>query len=114
VARNGDGIYTRKDRPGYWITYQDADGRRCRRKVEAANRTKAGDLRSGYVSREETAKAHGVRPPGPEMFADVAVEYLAYQRPRISAANFCRESGIVEDHLNPSLLASCEQFAGQL
>ena len=51
MARNGDGIYTRKDRPGYWISYKDSDGRRRRRKVEAPNRTKAADLRSGYVSR---------------------------------------------------------------
>jgi integrase len=107
VPRNGDGIYVRKDRPGYWISYQDADGRRRRRKVEAPNQTRAGKLRSGYVSREETAKAHGVRPPGPELFADVAKEYLAHQKPRISAANFRRESGIIEDHLKPF-------FAGEL
>ncbi len=107
MARNGDGIYTRKDRPGYWISYQDADGHRRRRKVEAPNKTKAGDLRSGYVSREETAKAHGVRPPGPEMFGDVAQEYLNHQKPRISPANYRRECGIVEDHLKPF-------FAGEL
>ena len=63
MARDGDGIYTRKDRPGYWISYKDADGRRRRRKVEATNRTKAGDLRSGYVSREETARPTACVPP---------------------------------------------------
>ena len=107
MARNGDGIYTRKDRPGYWISYKDADGRRRRIKVEAANKTIAGDLRSGRVSREEIAKAHGVRPPGPEVFADVAREYLAHQKPRISSANYRREAGIIEDHLKPF-------FAGEL
>jgi integrase len=101
VPRNGDGIYTRRDRPGYWISYKDADGRRRRRKVEAPNKTKAGDLRSGYVSREETAKAHGVRPAGPETFTEVAQDYLTHQRQRICAANYERERGIVEDHLNP-------------
>jgi integrase len=101
VARDGDGIYTRKDRPGYWISYKDADGRRRRRKVEATNRTKAGDLRSGYVSREETARAHGVRPAGPETFAEVAQDYLTHQRQRVSMANYERERGIVEDHLKP-------------
>src|SRR6059058_4934738 len=107
MARDGDGIYTRKDRPGYWISYKDADGRRRRRKVEAPNKTKAGDLRTGYVSREQIAKAHGVRPPGPESFDGVALEYLAHQKPRISAANYRRESGIVEQHLKPF-------FAGEL
>jgi integrase len=101
MPRDGDGIYVRKDRPGYWISYKDADGRRRRRKVTAPNKTKAGDLRSGYVSREETAKAHGVRPPGPEMFVDVTNEYLMHQKPRISTANYRRECGIIEDHLKP-------------
>jgi hypothetical protein len=44
MPRNGDGIYTRSDRPGYWISYKDADGRRRRRKVEAPNRTKAATV----------------------------------------------------------------------
>jgi integrase len=101
MPRNGDGIYTRKDRPGYWISYKDADGRRRRRKVEAPNKTKAGDLRSGYVSREEIAKAHGVRPAGPETFTKVAQDYLTHQRPRLCAANYKRECGIIEDHLKP-------------
>lgn len=107
MARDGDGIYTRNDRPGYWISYKDADGRRRRRKVQAPNRTKANDLRSGYVSREETAKAHGVRPAGPETFASVAVQYLAHQKARTGAANYKRECGIVEDHLE-------RFFAGEL
>lgn len=107
MPRNGDGIYTRKDRIGYWISYKDADGRRRRRKVVAPNRTEANDRRSGYVSREAIAKAHGVRPPGPELFAEVAKEFLAYQKVRISAANYQRELGIVENHLNP-------YFAGEL
>jgi integrase len=107
MARNGDGIFTRKDRPGYWISYQDSDGRRRRRKVEAPNKTKAGELRSGYVSREETAKAHGIRPAGPETFASVAQQYLSHQKARTGAANYQRECGIVEDHLKPF-------FAGEL
>ena len=107
MPRNGDGIYTRRDRPGFWISYQDSDGRRRRRKVEAANRTKAGDLRSGYVSREEIARAHGVKPPSFETFAEVADQYLSFQKARISEDNYERERGIVEDHLRPF-------FAGEL
>ena len=107
MPRNGDGIFQRKDRPGYWISYQDSDGRRRRRKVEAPNKTQASTLRSGYVSREETAKAHGVRPAGPETFVSVATQYLAHQKARTGAANYRREVGIIEDHLK-------KFFAGQL
>src|SRR5947207_11065784 len=101
VARDGDGIYTHKDRPGYWISYKDAAGRRRRRKVEAPNRTEARNLRSDHVSREETAKAHGIRPAGLETFANGAQDYLAHQKPRISTANYRRECSIIEDHLKP-------------
>jgi hypothetical protein len=107
MPRNGDGIYTRSDWPGYWISYKDADGRRRQRKVEAPNRTKAPDLRSGYVSREETAKAHGVRPAGPDSFANVATQYLAQQKARTGAANYRREHDILHGHLIPF-------FAGEI
>lgn len=107
MARDGDGIYTRKDRDGYFLSYNDSDGRRRRRKVDASNRSQAGDLRAGFVSREQIAKAHGVRPAGPEIFADVADLYLAHQKTRTSAANYKREFGIVQDHLKPF-------FAGEL
>jgi len=46
-------------------------------------------------------------PAGPETFEAVAQKYLAHQKPRISAANYKRERGIVEDHLKPF-------FAGEL
>lgn len=107
MPRDGDGIYTRRNRPGYYISYKDADGRRRRRKVKAPNRNEAGNLRSGYVSREEQMRAHGVRPAGLETFAEIAKTYLAHQKPRISTANYERERGIVEDHLSPF-------FAGEL
>ncbi len=37
MARNGDGVFVRKDRPGYCISFKDADGRRRKRKVDAPN-----------------------------------------------------------------------------
>jgi hypothetical protein len=117
MARNGDGIFTRKDRPGYWISYQDADGRRRRRKVEAPNKTKASELRSGFVHTEEVAKAHGVRPAGPETFFDVSVEYLSYQKGRIgkyiSQETYLREKGIMEKHLRPFFDGELRGFGGQ-
>jgi integrase len=107
MARDGDGIYTRSDRPGYYVSYKDADGRRRRRKVNAANRTEANSLRSGFVSREAVAEAHGVRPPSGETFAEVAKLYLAHQRTYIGKENYAREAEIVENHLKPF-------FAGEL
>lgn len=107
MPRNGDGVFVRKDRPGYYISFKDADGRRRKRKVEAPNNELAKLARSAEQIRAEQSRALGFTPPGNERFADVASQYLAHQKVRISPANFERERGIVEDHINPF-------FAGEL
>ncbi len=107
MARDGDGIYVRKDRTGYYISFKDADGRRCRRKVDAPNNELAKLARSGEQIRAEQTRALGFAPPTEISFADVAKQYLTHQKARISAANYERERGIVEDHLKPF-------FAGEL
>ncbi|HTR26528.1 MAG TPA: site-specific integrase [Terriglobales bacterium] len=104
---NGDGVYTRNDRCGYWISFKDADGRRRRRKVSAPNKEGAKLARSAENIRAEETRIFGFRPPTDISFAEVAVQYLAHQKSRISAANYERERGIVEDHLKPC-------FAGEL
>jgi integrase len=101
MPRTGDGVYTRKDRPGYWIDYKDASGRRRRRKVEAPTLKQARDAYAAERTRAEQARTLGFAPPGEESFTDVAEQYLAHQKPRISAANYRRELGILEDHLKP-------------
>lgn len=101
MANNTDGIYQRKDRPGFWITWIDAQGRRRRRKTEARTLTQAKIARSAEVTRAETARALGFAPAGEETFAEVAKSFLAHQRPRLTPAAYERERGIVEDHLQP-------------
>lgn len=107
MPRNGDGIFIRKDRPGYYISFKDADGRRRKRKVDAPNNELAKLARSGEQIRAEQSRALGFAPPGKETFAEVAQQYLTHQKARISPANYERERGIVEDHLEPF-------FAGEL
>ena len=101
VPNNADGIYQRKDRPGFWITWIDAQGRRRRRKTEARTLAQAKIARSAKVTRAETAKALGFAPSGEETFAEVAKSFLTHQRARLSSAGYERERGIVEDHLRP-------------
>lgn len=107
MARNGDGVYTRTDRPGYWISWKDATGRRCRRKVEARTLQQARDAYSAERVRAEQARTIGFAPPTQDSFAEVAKQFLAHQKPRLSHANYERESGIIEAHLKPF-------FAGKL
>ncbi|NOT62418.1 MAG: site-specific integrase [Acidobacteria bacterium] len=96
-----DGIYTRKDRPGFWMSYVDAQGRRKQKKLNAANITIAKDLRAAELRKIEHAKALGFTPASDEQFAELAKRFLEYQKPRLSDASFIRETGIVNKQLIP-------------
>lgn len=101
-SQKRDGVYTRADRDGFWISWTDAQGRRRQRKIDAQNITQAKQFRSAETLRVEQAKALGFNPPGEETFAEVAARYLQYQKARITAKAFAREQGIVENHLTPA------------
>ena len=89
MARNGDGVYTRTDRPGYWISWKDATGRRCRRKVEARTLQQARDAYSAERVRAEQARTIGFAPPTQDSFAEVAKQFL---RTSEAAAEPCKLS----------------------
>lgn len=101
VARDADGIYTRKDRPGLWISWIDAQGKRRWRKTEARTLTQAKQIRAAELVRVEQAKVLGFSAPGNETFAEVADSYLAHQKARLTPAAYERERGIVQQHLAP-------------
>lgn len=102
MAKNhSDGVYTRKDRPGYWISWIDAQGRRKYRRTDAQSLTQARTARAGELVRVEQARLLGFLPPGEDSFADVAKRYLTYQKARLTPKACEREKGIVEQHLVP-------------
>lgn len=104
---SGDGIFTRKDRPGaFYITWIDAQGKRRKRRTDARNLRQAGQSRRAELVEVERAKALGFTPPGRESFAEIADRFVAYQRARLTPRAFERESGIIENHLK-------EFFAGR-
>jgi len=96
-----DGIYTRKDRAGFWISWTDAQGRRRFRKTDATNITQAKQIRSAELMRVEHAKALGFAPPGEDTFADVAKRFLQHQKVRLTPKAYERERGIINGHLIP-------------
>ena len=102
MPRKSDGVYTRKDRAGYWIDYKDADGRRRRRKVAGAGtRGQAKLVCAGERVKADKAETLGYTPPSEVSFSQVCAEYLSHQKNRVSAANYERERGIIENHLKP-------------
>lgn len=107
MPNHADGVYTRKDRSGYWIQWVDAQGKRRIRKCEAPTLTQARNARAREMVNVEKAKVLGFAPPGEDTFAQVAERFLKYQKARITAKAYERERGIVEGHLKPF-------FSGQL
>jgi integrase len=100
-SKDADGVYLRKDRPGYWITWFDAQGRRLRRKTDARTLTQAKQARAAELLRAEQSRTLGFSPPGAESFTEIGKRYLAHQRVRLTTRAYERERGIVEQHLAP-------------
>jgi integrase len=94
-----DGIFQRKDRIGFWISWSDAQGRRRIRKTDAQNITQARQIRAAELLRVEQTRVLGFSPPGEESFEAVAKRYLAHQKARVSRASYLREKISINLHL---------------
>src|SRR5436853_236921 len=97
----GDGVYKRKDREGYWISWIDAQGRRRLRKTDAQTQAQAKSIRAAELIKVEQSKVLGFSPPGEDAFQELTVRFLLHQKARLSAKAYEREQGIVEKHLRP-------------
>jgi integrase len=98
--RKRDGLYWRKDRKAWWVSYIDATGRRVRKPApDAQNHDEAGTFRAD--ERRQVRERRNLKPGEVlecrESFADVADKYLVYQKPRLGAKSYQREAGIVAD-----------------
>ena len=96
-----DGIFRRKDRDGYFISWIDADGTRKKKKakfrtLEGARQELAAKLRG--VAQTEIL---GFRPPGEDTFEEIAKRFLAYQRARLAPRSYEREDWVVNHQLKP-------------
>src|SRR5258708_3193956 len=98
---HSDGVYTRGDRNGYWISWTDAQGRRRYRKTHAKTLQQPRPLRAAELERAEQAKALGFAPAGEETFAVIATRFLGYQQARLTPKAYQREKGIIEGRLCP-------------
>lgn len=97
----GDGIFRRKDREGYFLSWVDAQGRRRKRKARGKTLGEVrAELEAEHV-RVRKAIELGFTPPSKDTFADLASRYITHQTPRLSDKEFERQSLIVENHLKP-------------
>ena len=101
MGSRADGVYTRKDRPGYWITWMDAQGHRRYRRTNARTLMQARAARGAELVRVEQAKVLGFAPPSHETLSELGDRFLMHQKPRVTSKTYQRESAIVRKHFVP-------------
>ncbi len=95
-ARARDGVYYRKDRAAWAVSYIDASGERQRKIVTAHTRQQAVDALSAIKTQEERARILGVRPASDVTMEDLLTRYKRHQKPRIRPTTYERLGGILE------------------
>ena len=60
-AKERDGVFQRKDRSGWWVSYINASGTRRKKKVVAHTRTQALTALAAIRTREEKDRILGVK-----------------------------------------------------
>jgi hypothetical protein len=97
-AKERDGVYTRDDRPGWWISYVDEYGKRRQKKTNGSTLTQARNILNEEKERIRKAKgalARGVILATEDTFSEVAKRYLDFQKKRFAFAtprSSCRQA----------------------
>lgn len=64
MAKDSDGIYKRKDRPGFWMHWTDVQGKRKWRKLNVQTLQQARTMRGAELARVDRAKGLGFQTTG--------------------------------------------------
>ena len=97
-----DGVYYRKDRGSWWVSYPDANGRRQREAVAAQTRPQAVAARAALMLKAERDRVLGVKEASDISTADLLARYKRHQKSRLRSTTFERLDGIL-DTLKASL-----------
>lgn len=95
-AKERDGVYYRRDRGAWWVSYTDAAGRRQREAVAAQTRPQAVAARVALMLKAERDRVLGVREASDITTADLFARYKRHQKTRLRATTFERLDGILE------------------
>lgn len=100
--KDRDGVYKRKGRDGYYMSWKDANGKRRIKKAIAADLKAAQDELAAEKRRVVETKILGFTPPAEDTFAELAEQFLNHQKARVTEQEYEREVSIVDLHLKPS------------
>ena len=92
-----DGVYWRKDRKQWWVSYATVQGKRVREPAPDANNHE--EAQAFREDKRRDVRLERNLKPGEALaclasFADVADKFLVYQKPRLSPKAYEREEGI--------------------
>jgi integrase len=94
-AKERDGVFQRKDRAGWYVSYVDASGKRQKEKVTAHTRTQALSVLSAIRTREEKGRILGVKVASDISTEDLLARYKRHQKTRLRPTTFERLDGIL-------------------
>lgn len=95
-ARERDGVFQRKDRTGWWISYVDSNGKRKKEKVSAHTRTQAITVLSQIKTQVEKERILGVKAASQITTADLFKRFKTHQKAHLRSSTFERLDGILE------------------
>ncbi len=95
-AKERDGVFQRKDRSGWWVSYVDGSGTRKKEKVTAATRTQAMTALAQIKTRIERESILGVKSASEITTADLLARFKTYQKAHLRPTTFARLDGILE------------------
>src|ERR1039458_2061970 len=95
-ARERDGVYYRKDRGSWWVSFKDANGRRKPNALAAHTRPQAVAARAALMLKAERDRVLGVKEASEIATADLLARYKRHQKTRLRPTTFERLDGILE------------------
>jgi integrase len=94
--RERDGVFQRKDRHGWWISFVDSAGIRRKQKVTAHTRRQALNALAAVKTRIEREKVLGVRAASEISIEELFSRYESYQKNRVRSNTLTRTRGILK------------------
>jgi integrase len=100
AAKDRDGVFTRKDRPGkFFGSWIDASGRRRKEKLEASTLQQAQKKLREKKARADDIRVKGYAEPTKDSLASILPRYLKHQKARLTQRSYERTAGVVENQL---------------
>ena len=95
-AKTRDGVFQRKDRSGWFVSYVDSLGVRKKQKVQAQTRTQALDALAAFKVKEQRDFLLGVKEQSDISTSDLFERYKRHQKARLRQSSYGRTETILE------------------